>query len=257
MDGGLSKLNKKIKSTLEEKDLPEHIKKEILDIFNQCQRLCEDYINEYLKLETNRNTFENIQRYINRNQTETILKIRAKYKERYKEKAEVITIVLSTLEAQKDKKIEKSEIDILEKCIRNSKENDLNANNITNIVIDSIQSMKKQLFKGLELLKTDKEKIEYIASQVKLIENSAREKLASIKADLDVQDEEILNQILFEYEQYKESKIKQSDNTIQNAHQRFVNEYKISQDDLQISSKAVENTNYVQEKDEDLDNNII
>ena len=256
MDDELSKLNKRIKLMLEKKDIPEHVKKELLDIYDECRRLSQEYINEYFKLDTNRNTRENIKKYIDKNQNEAISKISAKYKEKYKEKAEVINIVLSTLESQSDKQIEKSERDILEKCVRNSKENDLIANNIISIVMDSIGSMKKQLFKALELLESDKEKIEYITTQVKVIENNARKKITSIKADFNIQDQEILEQILLEYQKYKETKIKQDREVNKNSHKTFINEYKVLQDNLKIKPKTQETASNLTKKDENINDDI-
>lgn len=252
MDEELIKLNSKIRFILEEKEIPAQIKEKIEKVYQEYIMFYNENLKSDISNASQGVASRNIEEYIEENYLEAMERIKAKYKEKCTEKAEVITIVLSTLEPQKndskDEQMQKSERDILDNCVRNPKENYLYTNNVINIVIDSIENSRNQLFRILDSLGTTNKKMEYINSQIKLIENSAKLKLSSIKEDLDIDDEEISKQIFSEYEQYKENEEKNKQNESQNAHQTFVNKYIVSEEDLQVTQKTEEETQCIKEK---------
>lgn len=236
MDNELIKLNNKIKAILEEKELPNNIKEKIESIYQEYKIIYDEYFKNEGIINNKKFKLLNFEERFEENYLKTITTIQNKYKERCREKAEVLTIVLTTLESQKsiyeDEQMEESERDILNKCVKNDRENYIYINNIIDTVINSIENLKKELFKTLETLKTTEQKIAYIDSKIKLIENSAKLKLGLIKTDFNIQDEQILKQILFEYEQYKEER-----GNKQNAHQKFAKKYKVQEEKLQITQK--------------------
>lgn len=96
--------------------------------------------------------------------------------------------------------------------------------------------------------------MEYISSRIKLIENSAKLKLGTIKEDFNIDDGQILREILLEYEKYKED-----ENSKQSAHQKFVDGYKVSPKDLQPIVKVSEGKQKEKEEKgyEDLPGDVI
>lgn len=262
MNDELERLNKKIKCILEEKDLPESIKEKIKKVYEEYRMFYEEYLKNDIEIAGQWIASNNLQEYFNKNYLEALTKIQDKYIEKCREKAEVITIVLSTLESQKnkseDKQIEQSERDILNKCVNNDRENNRYTNSVINIVIDSIENLKNQLFRTLDLLRTNKQKMEYINDKIKVIEDSAKLKLGSIKTDLDIDDNEISKQIFFEYEQYEKNEEKTNQKESENAHQEFVKEYRFSKEDLQVVPEINEYNRTAQEKEHgDLSGNVI
>lgn len=205
MNEELIQLIRKIKSILAQKEMPDNIKEKIESIY---------------------------QEYFNANYIGEMKKVEDKYKEKFKGKAEVITIVLSTLESQKDKsvdkQIEKSERDILDKCVRNDKENSI----IVDIIMDSIKNLK-------------------------LDENNVKLKLQEIKRNFGIEDEQILEQILAEYEQYRKNIEKGKEDKNEDAHQKFVNEYRVPEGDLQKTSEIEQNTSIQEKEYEDIPENVI
>lgn len=263
MKDELMELNRKINYILEEKEMPEDIKKKIEDIYQEYRNFYDEYLKRDITIASQGVASHNIEEYFEGNYIEAMATIQSKYREKCREKAEVIEIVLSTLESQKnkyeDKQIINTERDVLDKCIRNDKENYLYTNKVIDIVIDSIGNSRNQLFRNLELLGTTQQRMEYIDSRIKLIENSAKLKLGSIKTDFDIDDEQISKQIFFEYEQYKENEEKgKQQNESQNAHERFVSEYRVSEEELQVVKKVEEKDNVFIEKGyEDLPGDVI
>ena len=257
MDNELIILNKKIKSIIEEKELPNNIKEKIENIYQEYKNIYDEYLKNEGIIDNQKNEFLNFEECFEENYLKTIATIQDKYKERCREKSEVLIIVLSTLESQKsiyeDEQMEESERDILSKCVKNDRENYIYINNIIDIVINSVKNIKKELFKTLELLKTTEQKIAYIDAKIKLIENSAKLKLGLIKTDLNIQDEQIFKQILFEYEQYKEEKRSKQK---QNIHQKFAKKYKVQEEKLQTSQK-IGGENLKEKEHENLTDNVI
>lgn len=259
MDNELMKLNKKIESIIEEKELPNNIKEKIENIYQEYRMIYDEYLKDDNIIDNSEVEFRNLEEGFEKSHIEAITRIQGKYKERCREKIEVLTIVLSTLESQKnkfeDEQMEQSERDILNKCIKNDRENHMYTSSITDIVIDSLENSKNELFKILESLEVTEQKIAYIETKIKLLENSAKLKLGLIKKDLNIQDEQILKQILSEYEQYKEEKRSRQN---QNAHQKFINEYKVAEEKLQMSKKIEKDIDIVKEKEyENLTGNTI
>lgn len=261
MNDELKTLSKKIRFILEGKELPHSIKEKI-------ERVYQEYItfyNENLKREiataSQGVASHNVEQYIEDNYLEAMGRIQNKYHNKCSEKAEVITIVLSTLESQtsenQDEQIKRSEKDFLDNCVRNSKENYLYAEHIVRIVVDSIENSRNQLFRTLDRLGTSEQKMEYVNSQIKLIENTAKLRLSSIKEDFDIDDEEISKQIFYEYEQYKQNEEKHREEN-SNPHQKFVSQYRVSEEDLQITPKVEKDDIEIKENEyEELPGDVI
>lgn len=261
MNDELKTLSKKIRFILEGKELPDSVKEKIEKVYQEYIAFYNENLKREIATASQGVASHNIERYIEDNYLEAMGRIQNKYRNKCSEKAEVITIVLSTLESQtsenQDEQIKSSEKDFLDNCVRNPKENYLYAENIIRIVVDSIENCKNQLFRTLDRLGTSEQKIEYVNRQIKLIENTAKLRLSSIKEDFDIDDEEISRQIFYEYEQYKQNQEKNTEQN-SNAHQKFVSEYRVSEEDLQITPKVEEGNIQIKENEyEELPGNVI
>ena len=205
MENELTMLNRKVQTMLTERRLPEEIKSMVESIFQEYRNLYESNMKEDgIKSSEQYAAYKNIDEYFEGNAIQSMHKINNEYKEKCMDKAEIVTIILSTFESERytdtDYEIEKSEIDALNKTVINDRENYLYIERITNTVIDCIEDSKNQWFRVLEGLRTSNQKKEYIYGQIKLIENTAKLKLGSLKEYLEVDDRQILEQILKEYE---------------------------------------------------------
>lgn len=162
MNDELEELNRKIKIILEEKEMPKDIKEKIENVYKEYRMFYEEYLKNDMAIASNNVATRNVEEYFEANYEEAMKRIEGKYRERCSDKAEVITIVLSTLEAQKKEigndNVTRTERDILDKCVKNERENYMYANNITNIVIDSIENSRNQLFRTLDALGTTRTK---------------------------------------------------------------------------------------------------
>ena len=263
MNSEIANLNKKIKFILKARELPEEIKNTIEGVFQEYKALYEQYMKEENRLSEQYVAFRNVDEYFESNKLEANHRINNEYKEKCEDKAEIITMIISTFEPKDDKnkdtEIEESEKDVLSKCIINSKENHLYIERITNSVIDSIENSKNQWFRVLESLRTSHQRKEYIYSQIKLIENSAKLKIGSLKELLEIDDRRIFDQIMSEYENYRCNRQENSESE-KNEHQKFVDEYKVSQEELQKNAQIQENINQQNKKVQeniDLPGNVI
>jgi len=243
MSQELTMLKRKIESLLESREFPTEIKEKIENIYQEYRNFYEEYLRKEILMNSNTIVCNNIENYFEGNYNAAINTIQNKYKERCRENAEVIGIIISTLD-NRDEQVEKLEIDILGDYIKNDRENYSEADDIIEIVIDSIKDSKNQLFRALDSLGTTEQKLEYIDSQIKLIENTAKLRTAQIKEGLDLDDKNILEQIFEEYEQYKcekgkddKEEEKDSKEEEKSSHQKFVDQYKVSKEDLIVTKK--------------------
>lgn len=250
MEDRLVSLNKKIRFIFEEKSLPENIKKAVEKVYQEYREFFEENIKPDMLINGQDVAAMNFERYFEGEYEETLRNINSKYKDRCIEKAEVTNTVLFTIESQKsenlDKQMEKEETSMIESCIKNDKSNYSYSDYIVNKVIESIESSKNQMFRVLEGLKTNNQKMQYIYERIKLIENTAKLSLGRLKEELDIDDEQILRQIFDEYEQYKQNKEEKNEN--KSEHQKFVEQYAVPVEDLQKKSN-LEKDNASQEKE--------
>lgn len=225
MDNQLIKLRKRINDILKQRELPENIKEEIKKVYQEYKTFYEEYIKTDINSKSEFTATRNFEEYFEENFIKTISDIDKKYKDRCDEIIEVAEVMLPA-----------GEISILQTYVKNDKTNYMHAKNIVEIVINSIEKSKNEMFKVLERVKTDNQKIEYINEKIELIKNTIRLKLGELKTELDIDDEQILNQILAEYEEYK------------NGHQKFVSKYKVSEDELNKSQETQDEKEEIQEK---------
>ena len=265
MSQELTMLKRKIESLLENREFPTDIKDLIENIYNEYRAFYEDNLRKDILMNSNTIVCNNVENYFEGNYNEAINTIQNKYKEKCRENAEIIGMIISTLD-NRDEQVEKLEIDILGEYIKNDRENYSEADDIIGIVIDSIKDSKNQLFRALDSLGTTEQKMEYIDTQIKLIENTAKLRVAEIKEGLDFDDKNILEQIFTEYEQYKfenskneKEEAKNSQEQEKSSHQKFVDQYRVSEEDLIITKKEdLEEINKKQEKEyEELPGNVI
>lgn len=243
MSQKLTMLKRKIESLLENREFPIDIKEKIENIYNEYRTFYEENLRKEILMNSNTIISNNIENYFEENYNAAINSIQNKYKEKCRENAEVIGIIISTLD-NRDEQVEKLEIDILGDYIKNDRENYSEADDIIEIVIESIKDSKNQLFRTLDSLGTTEQKMEYIDTQIKLIENTAKLRVTEIKEGLDFDDKNILEQIFAEYEQYKcengkkdEEKAKDGQEQEKSSHQKFVDQYRVSEEDLIITKK--------------------
>lgn len=259
MNGELTNLNKKIRLKLIQRKLPDEIKSTVENIFQEYKALYEQNMKDENALSEQYVAFGNVDKYFEDNKIEASRRINNEYEEKCIDIAETVTMVLTTFEPQKsiikDEEIEKSEIDVLNRCVLNDRENYRYVERITKIVIDAIENSKSQWFRTLEGLRTSEQKKEYIYSQIKLIENSAKLKLNSLKECLGVDNKQILEQILEEYETYKENKQKNGE-LKQDAHQKFIEEYKVSEEELQNNARITQNEVKQVEQDKEYEDGL-
>lgn len=258
MEDRLVSLNKKIRFILEEKSLPENIKKAVEKVYQEYREFFEENIKPDILANEQVVAVINIERYFEGKYEEALRNINDKYKDRCIEKAEVTNLVLSTIESQKsenlDKQIKKDETSMIESCIKNDKSNYLYNDYIINKVIASIESSKNQMFRVLEELKINNQRMQYIYEKIKLIENTAKLSLGRLKEELDIDDEQILRQIFDEYEQYKQNK---EENENKSEHQKFVEQYTVPPEDLQRKSDLEPNSTSQEKQYESLPDNVI
>jgi len=248
MDNELISLTKNVKFILEEREMPIEIKNMVESIFQEYRSLYEKNMkgNE-IALYEQYVALKNVDEYFEENFIQVMRKINNEYKEKCMDKAEIITMIISTLEPKDDKnkdtEIEESEKDVLNKCIINSKENHLYIEHITNYVIDSIENSKNEWFRILESLRTSHQKKEYIYGQIKLIENSAKLKIGGLKELLEIDDRRIFDEIMSEYEQYKQN------NGPKSEHQKFAKELQKNVNvDEKKAMQAVEDREEIEKK---------
>ena len=245
MSQELTMLKRKIESLLENREFPTDIKDLIENIYNEYRAFYEDNLRKDILMNSNTIVCNNVENYFEGNYNEAINTIQNKYKEKCRENAEIIGMIISTLD-NRDEQVEKLEIDILGEYIKNDRENYSEADDIIGIVIDSIKDSKNQLFRALDSLGTTEQKMEYIDTQIKLIENTAKLRVAEIKEGLDFDDKNILEQIFTEYEQYKfenskneKEEAKNSQEQEKSSHQKFVDQYRVSEEDLILVKKIL------------------
>lgn len=254
MKDELMDLTRKINYILASKEIPEDTRKKIENIYQDYRNFYEQYLKEDIKIASQGIANIDIEEYFEGNCIEANRQIKLKYEEKCNRKMEIIATVLSKLESKEDETI-KLEQSFLHDCMKSDRENYAYADSVINIIVDSIENSRNQLFRTLELLGTTQKRMEYIYSRIKLIENTAKLKLDSIKTDFDIDDEQIAQQIFLEYEQYKQQERKE--NKPQNAHDIFVNKYIVPKEEMQAIEEIQPKEKNIEKEYEDLPGDII
>lgn len=162
MEEELNDLNKKIRYIVNEKQIPDEIRKKIDNVYKSYRTFYESYLKNDMEMISKGVAARNVEEYFDANYVEAIKKVEEKYKERCSKKVEEIAKVLSTLEEQR-KQIDGENIDKIKRsrvseCIKNDREDYGYITFVTDTVIDSIENSRNQLFRTLESLGTTRAK---------------------------------------------------------------------------------------------------
>ena len=229
----LEEFEYKVKNVLSARELPEELKLLIDELYTEYV----DFFRENVENVVNRDSkrMPTVEEFFENDHKDTLEKIEEMYEEDCSEKVYEVIDEVRRIEENSENQLSKEEKEIrIEDLFSDNSQNYGKVNKISDIVLDSVVESGNNVFRTLENRNIHIEDMEYLTNTKRLIENKIKLKICEEgKVDLDRDDDEIAKLVIEEYEDYLEKvQVQGREQEEKTAHQKFVDEYAVPEDQL-------------------------